>query len=167
MHKYLNKITVDWSFARENNADQLETLESRLEVAEHRLDLVGASGIFAKAWLANDGHSSVITYLLQLLGEVPECVFSNSALWGKASNSPYSDLHTSKELLATHVPYSLIGQCLLLRATTVLELWRRKNTTAYLHHAVGYCQSKLLNVRIVIEVCLANQVVDLTLAIWG
>jgi hypothetical protein len=63
--------------------------------------------------LANDGHASVIAYFLQLLREVAQGIFTHCTLGCKAGNGPHSDLYSSEELLASHVPHTLVWQGLL------------------------------------------------------
>lgn len=53
--------------------------------------------------------------VLQRGGNPPERVLSHGSLWGKASNSPHSYLHTTVELFAPHIPNPVCGYNLSLR----------------------------------------------------
>ena len=158
-------LGVDWSLARQDHHHQLQASEGGLEISEHGLHLVRTSGVLAETWLANDGHASIVGDLLQLLGEVPQGILPDSSAGSKASNGPLSDLHSSEELLASHVPDSLVGQSLLLGPATILQLGWGQHTASDLHQAVGDVESKLLDIGVIVEVRLPDQVVDLPLPV--
>ena len=89
-------------------------------------------------WLnvvTDDGHSGVVTDLLQLLGEISESVLSHSSLRGETGDGPDANLNAGEELLAAHIPDALVGQSLLLGAASVLQFRRRKDTPTHFHHA--------------------------------
>ena len=62
----------------------LQSCKSGLEISEHGLDLIRTSGVFAKAGLSYDRHSSIIRDPLELLSEVPKGILTNCSLrWQK------------------------------------------------------------------------------------
>ena len=129
--------------------------------------MIGSLGVFAEARLTDDGHSGVVRNLLQRLGEISKGVFSHCALRGEASDGPFADLDSGEELLASHVPDTLVWQCLLLAAAAVLKLGRRQNATSDLHETVADVEAELLDVGVVVEVGLSDEVVDLSFAVGG
>jgi len=52
-------LTIDRCLARQNNDNKLKPSISVLEIAEHRLHLVGIGCILTKARLAHDRHAGV------------------------------------------------------------------------------------------------------------
>ena len=130
-------------------------------------DLIGSSSILAEARLANDRHPHIARDLLKLLCEVPQRVFPHRPAGGKAGDGPLLDVHPREELLAPHVPNALVWQSLLLSSSTVLQFWRGQHPATDLHQVPRDVQTKLLDERVVVQVGLAHQVVDLPLPVWS
>lgn len=114
--------TINGCLSRQHNDDQLQRLESGLQVSEHRLDLIGPGRVLAEARLAYDGHAGVVGDLLQLLGEVPEGVLAHGPLGREARYRPYPYLDAGEELLAAHVPDALVRHGLLFALRTLRGL---------------------------------------------
>ena len=83
----------------------------------------------------------------------------------KTSNCPFPDFNTSEKLFSSHVPDTLIWQCLLLAASTILKFWRWEDATPDLHEAVADVEPEFLNVRVVVEIGFADETVDFAFAI--
>lgn len=82
--------------------------------------LIWSVGIFAKTRLTDYRHAGIVGDPLQLLCKIPQSVLSDSPGGRKTRNRPFPDFHTCEKLLAPHIPNSLIGQCLLLSAASIL-----------------------------------------------
>lgn len=82
----------------------------------------------------DDWHASVIAYLLQLLGEISQSIFTHCPLRSETGNGPDTDFHAGEELLAAHIPDTLIRQCLLFGSSPILKFRWRKYTTTHFHH---------------------------------
>ena len=140
-------------------------LEARFEISEHGFNLVWPLSIFAEAGLANDWHAGIIGNLFQRLSEISQSIFSDCSLRGKARNGPLPDFNACEELLAPHVPDTLIWQCLLLAAASILKLGRWQNSTSDFHQAVADVQAEFLDVGVVVEIGFADETVDFTLSV--
>jgi len=57
--KQYEEHTIDRSLAGQHHNYQLKPCVRILQVAEHRLHLVGIGCILTEAWLTHDGHASV------------------------------------------------------------------------------------------------------------
>lgn len=99
--------------------------------------------------------------------EISQCVLSDRPGGGEARDGPLLDLDTCEKLLAPHVPDPLIGQCLLLGPSSVLQFWRRQDTTSDLHEVVADIEAKLLDKGVIVEICLADEIVNFPLTIWS
>ena len=53
-------ITIDGSFARQDDDDELQSSVGVFEVSEHGLHAVRSLGVFTKTRLALDRHSSIL-----------------------------------------------------------------------------------------------------------
>ena len=140
-------------------------LEARFEISEHGFNLVWPLSIFAEAGLANDWHAGIIGNLLQRLSEISQGIFTDGSLRGKARNGPLPDFNACEELLAPHVPDTLIWQCLLLAAASILKLGRWQNSTSDFHQAVADVKAKLLHIWVIVEISFSDKVVDFSLAV--
>ena len=65
------------------------------------------------------------------------------------------------ELFAPHIPHALIGNGLLLSPAPILELRRGQHSSLDVHHMLVNAEPELLNIRVVIEVGLIDEVIDL------
>ena len=142
-------------------------LEARLEISEHGFNLIGTLSVFAEARLSNDRHSCIVGNLLKRLSKIAQRVFPDSSLRGKTGNCPFADFDPCEKLFSSHVPDSLIWQCLLFAPASVLKFWWRQNSSSNLHQTVADVEAELLNVGVVVEVGFPDKAVDLSLAIGG
>lgn len=67
----LQRLTIDWRFAGQDDHNQLQTHVRHFQVFEHRLHAVGSLGVFTEARLPLNGHPGVLGDLSQLVSEAP------------------------------------------------------------------------------------------------
>lgn len=70
--KKQKNATIDWSFSRQDDDDELQSRISVLEVPEHGLHTVRSLGIFTETWLALNRHACILGDFTQLIRKIPE-----------------------------------------------------------------------------------------------
>ena len=159
---------VDWGLAWKDHQDQLKHGEVLLEVAEHWLHIRHILNVLAEVWLALDPHAKIARDAHQTLNETPESLRRNGLLRSETGDCPTLDVDPGEELLATHVPHTLARSGdgpVVVVARLVLHLGRVEHPGRRVQHGLRHLESKLSDERVVVEVGLVDQVLDLSLRI--
>ena len=77
--------------------------------------MLAALRVLAEYGASPDGHARVLAYPLQVLDERPQVLVAAGALVGEAGDGPHLDVDARVELLAPHVPHTLVGRGLRAR----------------------------------------------------
>ena len=67
----------------------------------------------------------------------------------------------------SHIPDTLVGKSLLFSSASILKFRCGQHPASDLHQVPGDVETKLLDIRVIVKICLPDQIVDLPLPVGG